>query len=607
MSGLAVTVTDDGNYSQDDIYNAMRAADKAGDTQAVKALIAHLQGGGAPAGVQQPASPVAPPAPPMQNEGGFGTAIRNLANGATAGVADQISAGVNAVIPMDALTGHDVQSVWGGHSLSDAYTHNLQQERAVGQSDAAAHPIIAPISQVAGAIMSPLNKIAAPIEGASFVANAGRALASGATYGGISGASGSTADTAGGVLHDAATGSLIGGAGGAAAISLAGVGGAVLRGADNVGAKALNAAGIEMTPGQVLGNGWKAAEDKLTSVPLLGDAIKQARARGVESFNTERINSALAPIGDKLPEGTTGADAIAYGQNAIDNQYSQARAGMSFAKDDKYNTDLAALRDRIQNGGADSLAPAYRRQFDDVVKNTIDRRLDDTGSMAGDAYKDSVAAISKKGAAMSAGNNPTDAREYGSALKELSGIMDAAARRNPATAPESSAMMDAADKAYPSWVRIQDAAQRPGGELGTFSPGQYDAAVKKGDTTIRHNAYSQGNAFGQPMSTDAINVLGREAPNSFTADRLMMARLATGAALGIGGHEAGLSPGEAVGLGLTGAVGAGVYSKGGNALATKMLLNRGPISGAIGQQVSRFAPAIGGAGNALALQYSANR
>ena len=46
-----------------------------------------------------------------------------------------------------------------------------------------------------------------------------------------------------------------------------------------------------------------AAEEKLMSIPVLGDAISSARTASREQFNNTAINRAVAPIGARV-EGT---------------------------------------------------------------------------------------------------------------------------------------------------------------------------------------------------------------------------------------------------------------------------------------------------------------
>jgi hypothetical protein len=66
--------------------------------------------------------------------------------------------------------------------------------------------------------------------------------------------------------------------------------------------------GVQMTPGQIMGGAVKRVEDAATSIPFLGDLVKNAQRRSSVSLNTGVINDrVLSPIGKSLPQGMTGA------------------------------------------------------------------------------------------------------------------------------------------------------------------------------------------------------------------------------------------------------------------------------------------------------------
>lgn len=50
----------------------------------------------------------------------------------------------------------------------------------------------------------------------------------------------------------------------------------------------------------------RSLEDKLTSIPLVGDVIKRGKAVATEGYNTNRINEALGPIGKVTTSGVEG-------------------------------------------------------------------------------------------------------------------------------------------------------------------------------------------------------------------------------------------------------------------------------------------------------------
>ena len=189
-----------GNSANNSGENSQRTSDNAGAGAVDRsAAVSNLPGSGANKGQIAP-------------DNALFTLGHGVADGVTAGFLDKAGAAGNAVIPwLGQVDNKNSYSMWGGHSFGDAYNHNLGLLQGQADVDSSAHPIANTVGNIAGAILSPVNKIAAPIEGASLLANAIRMGAQGATYGGLYGAGQSRADTLGGVAKDAAVSSLIGG------------------------------------------------------------------------------------------------------------------------------------------------------------------------------------------------------------------------------------------------------------------------------------------------------------------------------------------------------------------------------------------------------------
>src|SRR3546814_9960976 len=84
----------------------------------------------------------------------------------------------------------------------------------------------------------------------------------------------------------------------------------------------------------------------------------------------------------------------------------------------------------------------------------------------------------------------TDDRELQGALRELVSSIDDAAKR--VSDPRAVALMKKADEGYAMVYRVEDAAKRRGGDLGSFTASQFDAAVQKADRTTNNRAYLRG-------------------------------------------------------------------------------------------------------------------
>src|SRR3546814_19754448 len=83
--------------------------------------------------------------------------------------------------------------------------------------------------------------------------------------------------------------------------------------------------------GCVVGRTIQGIEDKLESVPLLGDAIRQRRQEGYEAFNQAAFRDALEPINAQV-QGTVVVDAIEQAQDTVSQYYGNTLSGFRFAR-----------------------------------------------------------------------------------------------------------------------------------------------------------------------------------------------------------------------------------------------------------------------------------
>lgn len=633
-------------YSQDQIYQAMRAADAAGDGEAVKALAAQLgnaqpqrmssdqfiaglrdklktaksldevhqyvaqsgyhdtgnsvdqaygflHGAGRGYQGQYPVNVGGDGAvqtqSPFKDGGMLDTGIRAIANGVTGGWADKIAAAADAVIPLD----QGSQSIWGGHTFADAYAHNKAIQSGVTQADAAANPGTNLVGTAAGAIASPTGKLG---------------LAGDALYGLSYGAGQSNADNWKDQGIDAVKGGAESLAGGYLGGKLMQGAGKVVQGVTDPVKRALADSGVTMTPGQLAG-GWLAStERKLTSEPIGGPSITQRLADSGESWWKSTIGRALEPLGKTVPDHMTGQEATAFAKDAFDNAFGQARQGLQFAKTPDYEEGLAALQDQIKNGGTDSLSDVFSKRFNNVLKNTVQRRIGEDGTMDGNALKTVQAALGKEANKYAKGAD-ADGREYASKISALKQLIDDAAMSNPNSSEEAKALMAKANEGFRLYALARQAAKRGAtDEVGTATPFQYLQAVKGADRSVDKQAFSTGNAFDQQYAQDSVKALGKALPNSQTADRAAAMRLMGEVGLGaladqglgyagVNDHHAGLGLALGGGLALK-----GLYSQPVNAFIQRAVMG-GPARAKIGQQINDFANIAGriGAGSVPAI------
>lgn len=312
-------------------------------------------------------------------------------------------------------------------------------------------------------------------------------------------------------------GAFLGGLTGAAA---GGVGRAGTRGLANVIAPPvgdfgpLYESGIFPTPGQRFGKSGipgrvlNVTEQALQSVPVLGAAPATARQATRDAFQTGAFNNSLSelapfePYGvqSSLPSGTgPGTTAHAFTTGEFNKAYDIARSGMQFVPDPQYMADASTL---AGSPSVSLLNADQRSTLKNFIDNSVVSRLKANGGVLnGDQYK---AAASEIGNAIDKWSR-TDPL-LADAMSDYASVFDNAARRN--SDPSAVNLLDAADRGYAQFTRIQRASELGGAakEAGTFTPTNYAASVKQGGGGVRSSAYNQGNALGQDYATAGLNL-----------------------------------------------------------------------------------------------------
>jgi hypothetical protein len=275
----------------------------------------------------------------------------------------------------------------------------------------------------------------------------------------------------------------------------------------------LKAEGVAPTIGQTLGGRWNALEEKMTSVPILGDAIANARTKALQSFNQAAINRATAPINQKV--GTIGQDGVRDAGDALSAAYNSAIAKVSnVTLDSQFGKSLSQLHDMTQG-----LTDPMRTKFNDALQNVVMRQVSPQGSILGSSYK---AMDSELGNLASRFGKSTVASEseLGDAVKQLQSLLRAQmVRSNPQVAGE----IHAADQGWANLVRVEGAAKAAKNGDGIFTPAQLNMAAQSADDSVRKRAISRGTALMQDLGNAGQNVIGNKIPNSFTTDRALMA------------------------------------------------------------------------------------
>jgi hypothetical protein len=160
-------------------------------------------------------------------------------------------------------------------------------------------------------------------------------------------------------------------------------------------AQTLRAAGVQPTPGSAVGGFPGAAENVLSTIPVIGAPIKAARAEAQtqldialakqkDSFVRGAVNEPLAKISESLNADTApGHDAIAEMQQKLSNAYSQAVPTAGGALDAQASRTLG---DSVANAKL-NLPDSQAKQFENFVQTNI------LGKVQGTTQADATSAL----------------------------------------------------------------------------------------------------------------------------------------------------------------------------------------------------------------------
>lgn len=532
-------------YSREQLMQALRNADKAGDTKAATAIARAIQAMPQPKPKQQPADNR-----PTSLWRGIGEGIMAPLNNA----AEALEYGASK-IGLD----RPINSIGEALGMAPSAKAAIANQRA---ASARASTQGSGIGEFVGNVIGTLPTLALP--GGPIV----QGMAGGALL--------TKKRDLKGIAQDAA----IGGVAGKLGQVTGKVAGRVISPKVAPVVQRMQQRGIPMTMGQiaganggVVGKAVKAAEDKATSLPVLGDAINAARRRGVEAFNRAAINETLAPIGASLPKGLNGGHgAVAFAERQLGQAYDTVLPKMSAKADAQFAEELTNLA-----GQAETMLPARAQQFGAVMQADVVRFFGPDGTITGKGLKEVETRLGARIRNYMGSADP-DARDMAIALRDAQSVVrDLAARQNPLHAADLAKI----NQGWALFTRVQRAAAQ--GLEGNFTPGQLRTATRVSDKSVRKGASARGEAMMQSFAEDAQGVLPSSIPDSGTAGRLF-----TGLVVGeAAGGMAGL-PGATTASLVGGAI---PYTKAGQKAAEWLLTGRqGPSSRAVAKALSKFVP-----------------
>ena len=249
--------------------------------------------------------------------------------------------------------------------------------------------------------------------------------------------------------------------------------------------KTLMNEGITPTTGQILGGGFKRLEEGLSSVPLIGDFIKNAQLRSVEDLNKAAFNRALKPIGKELPKDVTGREAVQFADDALGSAYQNLLPKMTVKADKTFSTELSNLKQAVDSGAINQTTKEF---FNKWIDNNVTNKFQGQGAITGETLKGIQENFRVKINELSS-STLNDERVIAGALKEAQDqFRQLVTRSNPNYAKE----LNAINTGYANFKRVQNAASKVGAEEGVFSPAQLQNAVRAMDKSKDKARFAEG-------------------------------------------------------------------------------------------------------------------
>lgn len=335
--------------------------------------------------------------------------------------------------------------------------------------------------------------------------------------------------------------------------------------------------GVTPTVGQTLGGRFATTEEKLQSLPIMGDMIHRSRGQTLESFNTAAINRALRPIGKRI-QGS-GQDAVKEAGDLLSQHYDDALSQVQGVKfDSQFDQQLNELQ-----GMASNLTEPMKKRFDKAVNDILQSRMSPNQSMLGDVYKkvdSELGLLANRYGKSSAASE----QELGDAVSQLKNLLQQQMFR---TNPDVAAKLKAADTGWANLVRIEQAAKAAKNKGGVFTPAQLNSAIQSADSSVRKRAVARGTALLQDLGNPAQEILGSKYPDSGTAGRLALGGLGLGA-----GYVNPAIP-------LTLAGGGAMYTRPVQNALVSMIADRPDWAQPVANNLFRLSPAVSVAGPSL--------
>ena len=278
-------------------------------------------------------------------------------------------------------------------------------------------------------------------------------------------------------------------------------------------ARKLIAEKIEPTVGQAFGPLIKKAEERLGSVPILGDVIRGGQKEVIESFDNRMIEKALEPIGFKVPAGKTGVEAMEAAEEALADSYRKAipKAGLPDAR------PLQTKINEIVQDNTDLEQGVFKQLREKLNKSIASSLFDTDYKMTGEAVKKADSFLGREAAAFMKTGDPDKQQMARALYKFQNELRNLLINQNP-----SAKGLVQAREAFKGILPIRKAATSSAKDVGTFTPAQLLGGMKQVDKSSGRTRFATGQMPEQKFAMTAQEVLGKSVPESQSIGAAML-------------------------------------------------------------------------------------
>jgi hypothetical protein len=271
----------------------------------------------------------------------------------------------------------------------------------------------------------------------------------------------------------------------------------------------LQAAGIDLTPGQAGGGAWNAVEQKLTSVPGVGDIIASARNRAIKDVERKAI--------ERTGVGPEAAKSIDTARDAISEMYQGVVPKLKPTGEATVDV-LGAVAKAADNP---ELTKANREILEGIHDKLFGAKGERYMQLSGDTLKDVDTELGALGRKYEKSVLPSD-QTLGEEIRNIQQAMRKAWRYH--LDPADAAKLDAANTAHARMLPIESAASQRADEV--VMPRALQKALAK-------QANVEPVRLKDELVRDAVKTLSSTAPDSGTAGRLAIPKALVGLATGV--------------------------------------------------------------------------